>query len=243
MKEIVKKYEKPLYNYLYQITQNEELSQYVMQKALEKAIRTIQKIPENTSVYTWFLEIANEVLLKQTGKKEWITSSTNQVTSKTLSKEEQEEVKQVQNYKQKLKRRNKIFALVVTVVSVSLLAFAIAYLPKKAILEAVCFQIEGIQNTYNVSLWQTETTTDSSEELPYQEMQTIEEKVKTYLKNPMYVVSITVKEDTYLQKSCYVVQFPNDFNQEEMWIEKESMLPIRTIENNQERTYILQKKD
>lgn len=244
VKEIVKKYEKPLYEYLYQITQNKELSEYVMMRTIEKAIRTINKIPDNTSVYAWFLQIANNVLLQQTGKKEWLTMNTNVVTSQNLSKEEQQEIEKLKEYKKKLQKRNKIFALVVTVVFVLLLLFAIAYLPKKAILEAVCFQIEGIQNTYTVSLWQTEMTTASSEELVYQEMEDIREKIKSCLTNPIYVISLPVREDTYLQQSCYVVQFPNDAKQEqELWIEKEIMLPIRNIDNNQERTYIIQKKN
>ena len=244
VKEIVKKYEKPLYEYLYQITQNKELSEYVMMRTIEKAIRTINKIPDNTSVYAWFLQIANNVLLQQTGKKEWLTMNTNVVTSQNLSKEEQQEIEKLKEYKKKLQKRNKIFALVVTVVFVLLLLFAIAYLPKKAILEAVCFQIEGIQNTYTVSLWQTEMTTASSEEFVYQEMEDIREKIKSCLTNPIYVISLPVREDTYLQQSCYVVQFPNDAKQEqELWIEKETMLPIRNIDNNQERTYIIQKKN
>ena len=87
-------------------------------------------------------------------------------------------------------------------------------------------------------------TTASSEELVYQEMEDIREKIKSCLTNPMYVISLPVREDTYLQQSCYVVQFPDDAKQEqELWIEKEIMLPIRNIDNNQERTYIIQKKN
>ena len=58
MEEIYKKYSKLVYNYLFSLTNNVELSQELMQETFYSAIKNIKKFKGNSSVKTWLCTIA-----------------------------------------------------------------------------------------------------------------------------------------------------------------------------------------
>lgn len=58
MEEIYEKYSKLIYNYLFSLTNNIELSQELMQETFYSAIKNIKKFKGNSSVKTWLLKIA-----------------------------------------------------------------------------------------------------------------------------------------------------------------------------------------
>lgn len=58
MEEIYEKYSKLIYNYLFSLTNNIELSQELMQETFYSAIKNIKKFKGNSSVKTWLFRIA-----------------------------------------------------------------------------------------------------------------------------------------------------------------------------------------
>ncbi len=58
MEEIYEEYSKLIYNYLFSLTNNVEISQELMQETFYSAIKNIKKFKGNSSVKTWLLKIA-----------------------------------------------------------------------------------------------------------------------------------------------------------------------------------------
>ena len=58
MEEIYKKYSKLVYNYLYRLTKNIELSEELMQETFYSAIKGINKFKGNCKISVWLCQIA-----------------------------------------------------------------------------------------------------------------------------------------------------------------------------------------
>lgn len=58
MNEIYEKYSKLVYNYLYSLTKNIEISQELMQETFYSAVKNINKFNGSCSIKTWLLKIA-----------------------------------------------------------------------------------------------------------------------------------------------------------------------------------------
>ena len=58
MEEIYIKYSKPIYRYLYSLTQNHELSEELMQETFCSAIKGIKNFRGDCRIYSWLCEIA-----------------------------------------------------------------------------------------------------------------------------------------------------------------------------------------
>ena len=58
MQEIYKKYSKLVYNYLFSLSGNVEVSQELTQETFYSAIKNTKKFKGNSSIKTWLLKIA-----------------------------------------------------------------------------------------------------------------------------------------------------------------------------------------
>lgn len=58
MEEIYKKYSKLVYNYLYRLTNNVEVSEELMQETFYSAIKGINKLKEKNKIKVWLCQIA-----------------------------------------------------------------------------------------------------------------------------------------------------------------------------------------
>lgn len=68
MEEIYIKYSKPIYKYLYSLTQNHELSEELMQETFCSAIKGLNNFRGDCSIYSWLCEIAKNKWKNYTNK-------------------------------------------------------------------------------------------------------------------------------------------------------------------------------
>ena len=74
--EIYKKYAKLIKNYIFSITENEELAEEIMQETFIVAINQISKFRGECEISVWLRSIAKKILYKETKK----NNSKNMIT-------------------------------------------------------------------------------------------------------------------------------------------------------------------
>lgn len=74
MKEIYEKYSKLVYNYLYKITNNKELSEDLMQETFYSAIKNINSFNNNCKISTWLCQIAKNKYMNEIRKQNVLVS-------------------------------------------------------------------------------------------------------------------------------------------------------------------------
>ena len=87
MHEIYEKYSKLVYNYLFSLTKNVEISQELMQETFYCAVKNIKKFKGECSVKTWLLKIAQNKwkdYLKSTKNKHFLSYDANSLKEEEL---------------------------------------------------------------------------------------------------------------------------------------------------------------
>lgn len=87
MHEIYEKYSKLVYNYLFSLTKNVEISQELMQETFYCAVKNIKKFKGECSVKTWLLKIAQNKwkdYLKSTKNKHFLSYDENSLKEEEL---------------------------------------------------------------------------------------------------------------------------------------------------------------
>ena len=105
MKEIYEKYSKLVYNYLYKITNNKELSEDLMQETFYSAIKNINSFNNKCKISTWLCQIAKNKYINEIRKKNvlvsmeeysfdyfniYINNETNNIEQNLIKNEEKE---------------------------------------------------------------------------------------------------------------------------------------------------------
>ena len=105
MKEIYEKYSKLVYNYLYKITNNKELSEDLMQETFYSAIKNINSFNNKCKLITWLCQIAKNKYMNEIRKQNvlvsmeeysfdyfniYINNETNNIEQNLLKYEEKE---------------------------------------------------------------------------------------------------------------------------------------------------------
>ena len=105
MKEIYEKYSKLVYNYLYKITNNKELSEDLMQETFYSAIKNINSFNNNCKISTWLCQIAKNKYMNEIRKQNvlvsmeeysfdyfniYINNETNNIEQNLIKNEEKE---------------------------------------------------------------------------------------------------------------------------------------------------------
>lgn len=105
MKEIYEKYSKLVYNYLYKITNNKELSEDLMQETFYSAIKNINSFNNKCKISTWLCQIAKNKYMNEIRKQNvlvsmeeysfdyfniYINNETNNIEQNLIKNEEKE---------------------------------------------------------------------------------------------------------------------------------------------------------
>ena len=105
MKEIYEKYSKLVYNYLYKITNNKELSEDLMQETFYSAIKNINSFNNKCKISTWLCQIAKNKYMNEIRKQNvlvsmeeysfdyfniYINNETNNIEQNLIENEEKE---------------------------------------------------------------------------------------------------------------------------------------------------------
>ena len=105
MKEIYEKYSKLVYNYLYKITNNKELSEDLMQETFYSAIKNINSFNNKCKISTWLCQIAKNKYMNEIRKQNvlvsmeeysfdyfniYINNETNNIDQNLIKNEEKE---------------------------------------------------------------------------------------------------------------------------------------------------------
>jgi len=79
IKEIYDNYARLVYNYIFSITKNKELSEEIMQETFIVAINQINKFRGDCKISVWLCQIAKNILYKETHKKKIKTISIEEI--------------------------------------------------------------------------------------------------------------------------------------------------------------------
>ena len=79
IKEIYDNYARLVYNYMFSITKNKELSEEIMQETFIVAINQINKFRGDCKISVWLCQIAKNILYKETHKKKIKTISIEEI--------------------------------------------------------------------------------------------------------------------------------------------------------------------
>lgn len=79
IKEVYNKYAKLVYNYMFCITKNKELSEEIVQETFIVAINQINKFRGDCKISVWLCQIAKKILYKETNKNKIKTISIDEL--------------------------------------------------------------------------------------------------------------------------------------------------------------------